>query len=197
MSSVLVSARRQSPSPEPVAPSSPFPGLPPSRSSEFEVLRLVGTDGEPHRIGLHPRVVPRVDAHRARPGGAVDHPYEALAPLWVEAEGNSGTACVAVMPSSPDPVWSGTEDRFVRCPVGLRSRLITSMGCAAVTSSRHLPLPLPVPNAPVNLARRTPAPWHRACATPPRKRERHRPLRRHPIVVDPLDAHLGRLRPQD
>ena len=65
-----------------------------------------------------------------------------------EAEGNSGTECVAPVPSSSDPVWSGTVDRFVKCPVGLHSRLITSMGCAAITRSRHLPLP--VPNAPVN-----------------------------------------------
>ena len=67
-------------------------------------------------------------------------------PSASDAEGNNATPCV-VTPSSPDPALSGTVDRLVRCPVGLYNRLITSMGCFDVTSSRHLPSP--VPSAPL------------------------------------------------
>ena len=41
-----------------------------------------------------------------------------------------------------------TVERFVRCPVGLDNRLITSMGRFAATDKRHFPLP--VPSAPLS-----------------------------------------------
>ena len=50
--------------------------------------------------------------------------------------------CVA--PSS-DPAYPGVVDRLVRCPVGVESVFSTSMGASALTTSRHLPLPVPSP----------------------------------------------------
>ena len=75
-----MSSRRQSPSPAPMPPDRPLPALPASRSPELKCFVSCAPDGERHRIGLHPIVVPGVDAHRARPRGAVDDPHEPLVP---------------------------------------------------------------------------------------------------------------------
>ena len=58
-------------------------------------------------------------------------------PCASDADGNSGTPC------TPSDSLSGAVDRFVRCPVGLDSRLMTASGASDSTASDHLPAPSP------------------------------------------------------
>ena len=57
---------------------------------------------------------------------------------WLSVAAKSGTSWSPV--AFPSPA-SGSVERFVRCPVGLDSRLITSTGASAVTTNCHFPRP--------------------------------------------------------
>ena len=91
-------------------------------------------------------------------------PVHGLAGRRSEFQASTRKPTPAPFPSATPPQsagWtatgSGAVDRFVRCPVGLARRLITSMGRSTVTLSRHLPLPSPSP--PLN-----PSPDSSCCA---------------------------------
>jgi hypothetical protein len=75
------------------------------------------------------------------------------------ADGKNATACVTLAPSPAVSVCAGAVDRLVRCPERVESRLITSTGASALTTSCHLPCP--VPSDPL---RPSPSPDSNCCA---------------------------------
>ena len=137
MSRSLDSSRRQSPWPAPVLPDSPFAALPPSSSSELKCsVSLASRDSvsDPKSRSVSSNACTVTSPASAERLMTRTKPCR---PSGSEAAGNSGTPC---MPASTLP---GAVDRFVRCPVGSCSRLMTITGRSDATRSAHLPVPSP------------------------------------------------------
>ena len=149
MSRSLASSRRQSPSPAPVLPVSPLPALPSSRSSELKCFVSFAPMASVRVSYSAVRVVERRRWSPRRTSSAwLTTRRNPWRPFASDADGNSGTEC------SPSVSLSGAADRFVRCPVGLDSRLIATMSCSDRAVSRHLPEPSPIdPVSPLGVAR--------------------------------------------
>ena len=145
-----------------------------------------------------PRCVPSssvsVNLYRTRMVAAVDDPHEALAPQWVRGRGKQR-----------DGMCGG--DAVLARPgvVGNRGQ-IRQMPRRTPKQAHHLDgLLRRHPQSPLALARAE-CTTHSLFITglqllgterarrPRRERELHRPVRRLPIVVGPLDAHFGGVR---
>ena len=138
MSRPLESSSRQWPSPAPVCPDRPFPGLPRSRSPELKCT----VSSTPSVRVSGPRAIPfssnaRIETSPARPERLTTRTNPCRR-FGSDTAGNSGTAC------EPAPPPSGAVDRFVRCPARLDSRLIATTGRSDSTTSRHFPEPSPI-----------------------------------------------------
>ena len=142
MSRSLVSSSRQSPSPAPVLPVSPLSALPSSRSYELNCCASRASSASV--TGSYDQDVLSNASMRTSP--ATSDRLTTRTKPWrygSAADGNSGARCI------PPDAWAGVVDKFVRWPVGLETRLITSTRDEDSISTRHLPSPSPsAPSSP-------------------------------------------------
>ena len=116
----------------------PLSGLPPSRSPELKcTVSFAPTSSVTGPYATPASSNASTDTSPTSPERLMmrTNPWY---PFGLSAAANSGTSCSPA--ASPSPA-SGSVERFVRCPVGLDSRLITSMGWSDVTTNCHFPCP--------------------------------------------------------